>query len=117
MVARPPRPHARTAVPRIVLTWDRPLHLSREEAERWLHEELRVLLTVPEIRRVVLARLDSALPDLPQPYAWLCELHLVEDADVAACLARRPCAEWLRDLRLLGMRPAVAVAADPVVLG
>lgn len=103
-------------MPRIVLTWDRPLHLAGEEADRWLREELRTLLAIPEVRRVVLARLDSPLPGHPRPCEWLCELHVADDADIAACLGRRACAEWLRDLRLLGMRPAVAVAADPVEL-
>jgi hypothetical protein len=103
-------------VSRIVLTWDRPLHLSSEEADRWLREQLRTLLALPEVRRIELARLDSPLPGHPQPCAWLCELHLSEDADVADCLGHSACAEWLRDLRLLGMRPAVGVAADSVVL-
>jgi hypothetical protein len=105
-----------TVVPRIVLTWDRPLHLDREEADRWLREQLRGLLAVPDVQRVELVPLISPLPAHPRPCEWLCLLHLAEGADVRACLAAAPCAEWLRDLRLLGMRPAVAVAADAVVL-
>ncbi|WP_259314250.1 hypothetical protein [Capillimicrobium parvum] len=103
-------------MPRIVLTWDRPQHLAREEADRWLREELQGLLAIPEILRIELVRLGSPPACHPQPFAWLCELHLAEGADVGACLARTACAEWLRDLRLLGMRPAVGVAIDPVVL-
>ena len=44
---------------------------------------------------------------------WVCELHLLDGADAGDCLKHPACAEWLGDLRLLGMRPMVAVLGPP----
>lgn len=67
---------------------------------------MRALRRLPGVDGVVLTRVSA-----PRTRAcdWVCELHLGEEADAAACVEHPLCAEWLLDLRLLGMRPALAV--------
>ena len=113
-MVRGPRTLMLDAVPRIVLTWDRPQHLAREEADRWLREELRACSPSRRSCGSKLVRLDSPLACHPQPFTWLCELHLAEDADVGACLARPParsgcatCASWACAPRSASPHPMV----------
>jgi hypothetical protein len=99
-------------VPRLLVMWSRPLHLTAEETERWARAEVRMLLADSGIRSASLTRLASASRRHGADRDWLLEL------DVAApdCLERGPGAEWLGDLRLLGMKPAVMLVADSVDL-
>jgi hypothetical protein len=99
-------------VPRLLVMWSRPHHLTPEEAERWARAEVRVLLADSGIRSASLTRLASASVRHGGDRDWLLEL------DVAApdCLERGPGAEWLGDLRLLGMKPVVMLVAGSVDL-
>jgi hypothetical protein len=99
-------------VPRLLVMWSRANHLAAEETERWARAEVRALLADPGIRSAALTRLASASDRHGGDWDWLLEL------DVAApdCLERGPAAEWLGDLRLLGMKPAVMVVARGVDL-
>ena len=63
------------------------------------------------VERADLIRLRTASANLGCPHDWMLELHLAPGADPADCVNAQACAEWLGDLRLLGMRPAV-VAVD-----
>ena len=93
---------------RALMTWDRPHHLSDAEAQDWVRTAVRRLATIPNVRSVTLSR--SAVSRRYRPsHDWICELHLSDDASADALLADPVCAEWLRDLRALGMRPGVAV--------
>jgi hypothetical protein len=47
----------------------------------------------------------------------VCELQLSSGADAGACVEHPACSEWLRDLRLLGMRPRVAVLDAAEAIG
>ncbi len=93
-------------VPRILITGSRPCHLSAQEAETWLASELRCLRAVPGVEGVVLTQV-SAPPT--RSWDWVCELHLGNGADAEACVEHPLCVEWLLDLRLLGMRPGLAL--------
>jgi hypothetical protein len=95
-------------VTRVLLIWNRPYHLSMAEAEAWTVAEVRRLTAVPGVRAVALARVTGGERHL-RAGDWLCELKLHAGADGLHCLEHPACLEWLLDLRLLGMRPAVAV--------
>src|SRR4051794_28737035 len=99
------------------MTWDRPHHLSDAEARDWVRSAVRRLATIPGVQSVMLSRSGVSLRYRP-PHDWICELHLSDDASGDALLADPVCAEWLRDLRALGMRPEVAVleATEAVTL-
>ena len=96
---------------RVVITGVQPQHLSRAEAHAWMRTELARLRAVPGVESVVLS-CAQASDRYPRPWAWLCELHLADGADGHACAEHPVCTEWLMDLRLLGMRPALAVLDD-----
>jgi hypothetical protein len=98
-------------VPRVLVFWSRPHHLTVEEAERWAGAELEALLATSAIEHVRLARLASASARHAHACDWMLELELRAGTDVAACVESSGWKEWLGDLRLLGMRP-VAMVTD-----
>jgi hypothetical protein len=92
---------------RLVVLWTRPYHLSAEEADAWTYREVARLLGLDGVARVELTRLQSASTNHPREWDWMLELQLHDGVDAHACVDAPACAEWLGDLRLLGMRPAV----------
>lgn len=92
-------------MPRVVISGAQRSHLSTAEAQTWLRAESARLTSVPGIEAIVLTRAQGAC-------AWLCELHLADGADGHSCAEHPVCTEWLMDLRLLGMRPALAVLGN-----
>jgi hypothetical protein len=101
-------------VPRLIVLWARPRHRTAEEAERWARAEVRALLAVDAVRSASLTQLESASARHGSDWDWLLELDIALPA--RDCVDRGPCAEWLGDLRLLGMRPAVMLAGDGVAV-
>jgi hypothetical protein len=93
---------------RVVITGIRPQHLSKAEAHAWLRSEVGALRALPGVESVVLTRVKSSVSG-SSPWTWLCELHLADGADATACVEHALCRDWILDLRLLGMRPALAV--------
>ena len=79
-----------------------------------MRAEVRALRAADAVRSAQLTRVESASPRQPCEWRWLLELELT--GSVRDCVERGPCAEWLGDLRLLGMRPAVVVAAEAIAL-
>jgi hypothetical protein len=100
--------HGRVA--RLLIFWTQPLHLSAAEADAWVRGELRKVTGLAGVERAELTRLRSGSERFGAPHDWMLELHLTPGAAPADCVAAQPCAEWLGDLRLLGMSPAVVVA-------
>jgi hypothetical protein len=94
---------------RLVILWTRPHHLSAEEADTWTCRETARLLDFELVARAELTQLQSASMRHPRPWDWMLELHLHDGVDGRACVDAPACAEWLSDLRLLGMRPAVVL--------
>jgi hypothetical protein len=107
MEAAPDCGHA-GPVSRVLITGSQPQHLTAAQADRWLRSELGELRALPGVESIVLSRVQTA-PRHVRPWAWLCELHLTDGADAQACVEHPVCRDWLLDLRLLGMRPALAV--------
>jgi hypothetical protein len=100
---------------RVLMTWNRPHHLSDSQAAAWTLSEARRLRELPGVERVTLTHV-AATERHARPWDWVCELHLREDADAGACVNDAAFGEWVRDLQLLGMRPKVAIleAAEAV---
>jgi hypothetical protein len=95
-------------VPRVLITGSEPRHLSPAQAQAWLRAELASLRALPGVESVVLTRVEPSIRH-PLAWTWLCELHLADRADTRACAEHPACIEGLMDLRLLGMRPALAI--------
>jgi hypothetical protein len=101
-------------VPRLLVVWSRPSHLSAEEASRWVRHEVGALLGHAATRSADLHRLESASPRHGCEWHWLLELDV--GAPAGEFVDAGVCAEWLGDLRLLGMRPQVILVGDAVAL-
>jgi hypothetical protein len=96
---------------RLVLLCERPRHLSRQEALDWFSRAVAQLADGGEVLTLELTELETASRH------WSCPADLMVEAQLgevdAGRLVESP--RWrglLGDLRLLGMRPAVAIA-DP----
>jgi hypothetical protein len=103
------------AVPRVLVLWTRPHHLSREEAERWVRREVRAVAAAEAVNSAKLSRLEQASPRHGGDWSWLLELQIA--GSVRDYVESGPCAEWLGDLRLLGMEMQLVVAEDAIDLG
>jgi hypothetical protein len=101
---------------RLLVMCSDPMYVSGAEAEAWLREEIRLLLDVDDIDHLRLTRLARPSERHAQPWDWLLEIELRPDAEHVACADEPLVADWLRDLRLLGMRPVQLAAGEPVVL-
>jgi hypothetical protein len=113
MVPAPSTAHA-VRVARLIVLWSRPKHLGIDEAERWTRAEVRALLGREGIGSAELKRLRRASPRHGCDWDWLLELEIT--APVQDYVDRGPCAEWLGDMRLLGMRPTVMLSGDGIDL-
>jgi hypothetical protein len=99
-------------VPRLLVFWTRPQHLSAEEADAWTSEQLSGLQDLEAVERARLTRLGTPSTAHPQEWDWMLELDLAPGADARRCVESGWCGEWLADLQLLGMRPAAVLADD-----
>ena len=99
------------AVPRLLVLWTRPDHLTRVEADAWVRSGVAGLEAAPGVES---ARVEEVLPaafEHPVLWHWLLELDVSDDSAAARTLRHGPVADWVRDLRLLGMRPTVLLVA------
>jgi hypothetical protein len=101
---------------RLLVAWRQPHHLSDEEARAWVRAESGRLLALPAVARLELTELDRASKDQSLACEWLLDVHLVPGPNSASCVDEPLFAEWLGDLRLLGMRPVVLLAERTTVL-
>lgn len=101
-------------VPRVLILWSRPHHLSGEEAEGWARAELSRVVAADAVRSAELRRLTPASPRYGGDRRWLLELEV--SGPVRECIEDGPCAEWLGDLRLMGMSAEVVVADEIIEL-
>jgi hypothetical protein len=96
-------------VTRLIVLVGTPEHLRAAEAENWLRGEAAGLATVDGVRRALLSPLASPSPRWGNQWGWLIEIDC-ESPDGANRVVRD--GAWtalMGDLRLLGMRPTVAV--------
>lgn len=99
-------------MPRLIVMCERPMHLAEDEAGAWLMREAAEISAEDGINGVELTVLESAPLRWGRVWDWLIEIELVGGADRDTLAKGSRCATLLADLRLLGMRPAVAVV-DP----
>jgi hypothetical protein len=104
-------------VPRLVVLWTRPDHLTRQEADAWVRAATEALDAAPGISSAGVSELHSAAREHPALWHWILELDVVDQASVARTLRHGPVADWMRDLRLLGMRPTVLLVAGDAAPG
>jgi hypothetical protein len=96
-------------IARLMLFVRRPYHLSQEEADRWMRSEAAPLARAAAIRSVEVSRLRSPGAPSSSDWDWLIEMSF-EDRDDAARAAREEvCRDLVADMRLLGMRPSLAL--------
>ena len=95
----------------------RPYHLTSEESEQWLRRQAEMLAAVAGVRGVDMTPLSSASLRFGREWDWLLEIHLQPDVNPHDTVRSNACAGLLADLRLLGMRPAVAIADRTASVG
>jgi hypothetical protein len=99
-------------VTRLILLCERPRHLARDEAVAWFTRATGQLAASPGVRELLLTELESASLRWTRTADWMVEAELERDVDPRRLVDTEPWRDLLADLRLLGMRPSVAVA-DP----
>ena len=92
----------------MLMTWNRPRHLSEDEAHNWIRDEVERFARLPDIESVTLTRVVPTDGHVSS-WDWVCELHPRDGIPAVALLKHPLFDEWLHELRQLGMRPAMAV--------
>jgi hypothetical protein len=90
---------------------EHPRHVSTEEAEAWLERELEPLRG-DGIERVRLRRLRNGSLRFAQSWAYMVELDCHDTEAARATMQEGAGLTFLADLRLLGMRPSMALVED-----
>ena len=97
---------------RLIVLVGAPPHLRAEEAEGWLHKEAAALGRADGVRRAVISPLASPSLRWSSQWGWLIELDCDNPGGVERATCDQAWKDLLGDLRLLGMRPAVAVVGQ-----
>jgi hypothetical protein len=92
---------------RILVLWSAARGITAGEDEAWAREQADVLRRCRGVGALALHPVTSAAVLHPQPCSWCLELRLAADASPSEVVRDQPFAEFLADLRLLGMRPRV----------
>ena len=100
-------------MPRVLLLCQRPMTLSRREAETWFRGEIDRLCADAAVQGAGVARVTNIHEDHPAGWDWLVRLRL---ADVGDSEDRHHLSELLLDLRLLRMHPAVVFGRATTVI-
>jgi hypothetical protein len=100
-----------------VILWTRPAHLSRVEADAWARAEVPALAAAAGLDGTRITEVRPAADEHPAAWHWMLELEVSDEAEADRCLRRGPLADWVRDLRLLGMAPTVLLVGEPDVPG
>ena len=97
---------------RLIVLVGTPHHLRAAEAEEWLRSEASGLATVDGVRRAVLSPLASPSLHSGNEWGWLIEIDCENRDDTDRVVRDGAWTALIADLRLLGMRPTVAVVGD-----
>jgi hypothetical protein len=100
-------------VARLIVLVGTPQHLRPEEADDWLRKEAAALTTAEGVRRAAISPLESPSLRWPTQWGWLIELDCDNPGGVDRATRDDAWKDLLGDLRLLGMRPTVAVVGAP----
>ena len=90
---------------------ERPRHVTSAETEGWLEHEL-IALEGNGVDRILLKRVVGASPRLCDTWSWMVQIDC-RDLDAAREVVGKGAGmALLADLRLLGLRPSVALVED-----
>ena len=101
---------------RLVLLAESPPHLDGDQTEAWLRKELDALVGKPGVLRISLSRLESVSLRFARSWDWLIEMECAAAEDAVRATTNSAFRDLYGDLRLIGMRPALALANRPVEL-
>ena len=97
---------------RIIVLCERPRQLSAEDALTWLRRAIAGLADGDAVTGIRVTELESVSLRWARSWDWLIEVDLGASGNARRLVTETAWGELLADLRLLGMRPSVAVA-DP----
>ena len=92
---------------RVLVLWNRVGGLKPGEDESWARAEVAKLEGHDGIAALVLQPVTTAAIRHASPLGWCLEIRLAEGQSASELVRGRPFAEFLDDLRLLGMHPRV----------
>jgi hypothetical protein len=98
-------------VARLMIFVERPRHVGSDEAESWLEHELAAF-DGNGVARIQLKRLVSGSLRFAETWSWMVQIDCDDVEAARDALGNGPAMMLLGDLRLLGMRPSVALVED-----
>ena len=90
-----------------MVLWNRIGGLKSGDDECWARAEVAKLQAHDGIAALALHPVATAAIRHPPPCGWCLEIRIAEGHTANELVRSRPCAEFLDDLRLLGMQPRV----------
>jgi hypothetical protein len=94
----------------MIVLCERPRQLGAHEALAWLHKAMREVTDREAVARVQVTELENVSMGWARSWDWLIEVQVADSASARRLVAETPWGSLLADLRLLGMRPSVALA-------
>ncbi len=88
------------------------MHLSPSDAEKWLRAEVSGLMADRAVAQIQVTTLASASATWSHAWDYLIAIELRQGASASVAISAGACVDLLGDLRSLGMKPNVVVAAD-----
>jgi hypothetical protein len=98
-------------VARLMIFVERPRHVRVDEAEAWLESELAALEGTG-VDRIQLKRILGASLRFSDTWSWMVQIDCRDVEAARDTIRNGPGLLLLADLRLLGMRPSVALVED-----
>jgi hypothetical protein len=96
-------------IARLMLFVRRPYHLSQDEADRWMRAEAVPLSKAASVTSVEISELRSPGAPSSNDWDWLIEMSFEATDDAVRAAREEACRDLVADLRLLGMRPSLAL--------
>jgi hypothetical protein len=103
-------------VARILVFWVLPPTMPEVQADAWARTEAERLVDSGRFQAVELVILEPEAGDHFKPHDRLLELRVASTADAHARVGDSELLDLLSDMRMLGMRPGVAIAPEAVPL-
>jgi hypothetical protein len=103
------------AVARLIILWQRPYHLTADDAAGWTRRHIGRMLDAGAVRDAELTLLRSASDRHPADCRWMLRLDLEPGVDGCDYVEGPRCAEWLDDMRSLGAQPFVMLADSETI--
>jgi hypothetical protein len=98
-------------VARLLIFVERPRHVGADEAKAWLERELAAL-GGDGVDRIQLMPVVSASLRFSDTWSWMVQMDCRDLEAARDAIRKGPALMLLGDLRLLGMRPCVALLED-----